>query len=218
MSLKSRLKENQTEGDVKEDVKKSLSEEETEKMSDTYETPERIAFSKGEKDYPKKIDKVYAQMKTGDVFLEVLEDGFNLTDEDKGYNTKIHINFSRLDKSMKQKAFKSHYLDLTNFLYLRNIFLSGKYSVLEELERATLNATKKYCESIFSEYKQPDKSISNTFYVTPGMKQGNWMIGIVEVNSKTKENQRIQVPVTTARLIAMLELIYLAYQKHLFRN
>ena len=195
-----------------------MSEEETEKMSDTYETRERIAFSKGEKDYPKKIDKVYAQMKTGDVFLEVLEDGFNLTDEDKGYNTKIHINFSQLDKSMKQKAFKSHYLDLTNFLYLRNIFLSGKYSVLEELERATLNATKKYCESIFSEYKQPDKSISNTFYVTPGMKQGNWMIGIVEVNSKTKENQRIQVPVTTARLIAMLELIYLAYQKHLFRN
>ena len=123
MSLKSRLKENQTEGDVKEDVKKSLSEEETEKMSDTYETRERIAFSKGEKDYPKKIDKVYAQMKTGDVFLEVLEDGFNLTDEDKGYNTKIHINFSQLDKSMKQKAFKSHYLDLTNFLYLRNIFL-----------------------------------------------------------------------------------------------
>ena len=50
------------------------------------------------------------------------------------------------------------------------------------------------------------------------MKQGNWMIGIVEVNSKTKENQRIQVPVTTARLIAMLKLIYLAYQKHLFRN
>lgn len=218
MSLKSRLKENKKEETVNKDIGEIVSEVEQESKSEVAEVSELIAYRKEDADYPKKIDKVYAQMKTGDAFLEVLEDGFNLKDDEKGYNTKIHVNFSQLDKSMKQKVFKSHYLDLTNFLYLRNIFLSGEYATLEKAERATLSTTKKYCECIFSEYKQPDENISNTFYVTPGMKKGNWMIGVVEVNSKTKESQRVQVPVTTSRLIAMLELIYLAYQKHLFRN
>lgn len=166
--------------------------------------------------FAKKIDKIYAKMGTGDAFLEVLEDGFNLVDEEKGYETKVHFNFSQLDKNQKQKDFMSHYLNLTSFLYLRNMFVTGEYVIREEEERASLGPKKKFCESIYSEYKKPNDELSSTFYVTPGMKQGTWMVGVVEVNTKERKSRRIQIPVTTERLIGSLELIYLAYQKNIF--
>lgn len=168
------------------------------------------------KSYPQKIDKIYAQKKGGDAFFEVLEDGFNLTKENKGYATKVHFNFTQLDENMKQRVFLAHYLDITNFLYLRYLFVSGEAYLLEDEERKSLGMSKKYAQPIYSEFKKPDEKSSSVFSLTPGIKKGNWMIGVSV--TKDGKTERVSVPITTERLIGSLELIYLAYQKHLFKH
>ena len=67
------------------------------------EVKTEVKEKEDKKEYAKKIDKVYAQRKTGgDVFLEVLQDGFNLVDDDAGMDCKVHMNFVELDESNKQ--------------------------------------------------------------------------------------------------------------------
>lgn len=211
MGIKDRYKKSNEQTKIKKPL---VSEKENKTMVLKNREDKKTPDVQKQDDFPKKIDKVYAKLQSGDAFLEILEDGFNLADENKGYNTKVHFNFIQLDKNDKQTGFLSHYLDLTNFLYLRNMFLTGEYISLEEEERSKLSLSKKYCDSIFSEFKKPDKTISSTFYVTPGMSEGRWMLGVVRVEEG--KSKRIQVPVETGRLIGMLELIYLAYQKNLF--
>lgn len=184
----------------------SINKEETKEVND----------KEIEKEYAKKIDKIYAQRKSGgDVFLEVLEDGFNLNDEDAGMDCKVHFNFIELDDKNKQKAFISHFLDFKNLLYLRWAFTSGYIFDLEEVEREAMRSgKKKYASAVFSEFKQPEadgKAFQRTFSLTPGNKEGNWMVGISE--TKDSKTQRIAVPVKTERLVAMIEFIYLAYLK-----
>lgn len=135
------------------------------------------------KEYAKKIDKVYAQRKTGgDVFLEVLQDGFNLIDDDAGMDCKVHMNFVELDESNKQKVFIPYYLDFKNLLYLRWAFTSGYIFDLEATEREAMrDGKKKFASAVFSEFKQPEfegKAFQRTFTVTPGNREGNWMIGV----------------------------------------
>lgn len=198
----------------KAEVKESI--ENPEIVKENKETEVLASGNQEVKSYPQKIDKVYAQKKGGDAFLEVLEDGFNLTKENKGYATKVHFNFTQLDENMKQKTFLAHYLDITSFLYLRYLFVSGEAYLLEDEERASLSTSKKYAQPIYSEFKKPGEKASSVFSVTPGMKKGNWMIGVSV--SKEGKTERVSVPVTTERLIGLLELIYLAYQKHLFKH
>jgi|GEM_PF-3854571 hypothetical protein len=169
------------------------------------------------KEYAKKIDKVYAQRKTGgDVFLEVLQDGFNLIDDDAGMDCKVHMNFVELDESNKQKAFIPYYLDFKNLLYLRWAFTSGYIFDLEATEREAMrDGKKKFASAVFSEFKQPEfegKAFQRTFTVTPGNREGNWMIGVSE--TRDGKTARVSVPVRTERLVAMLEFIYLAYIKN----
>ena len=169
------------------------------------------------KEYAKKIDKVYAQRKTGgDVFLEVLQDGFNLIDDDAGMDCKVHMNFVELDESNKQKVFIPYYLDFKNLLYLRWAFTSGYIFDLEATEREAMrDGKKKFASAVFSEFKQPEfegKAFQRTFTVTPGNREGNWMIGVSE--TKDGKTVRVSVPVRTERLVAMLEFIYLAYIKN----
>lgn len=169
------------------------------------------------KEYAKKIDKVYAQRKTGgDVFLEVLQDGFNLVDDDAGMDCKVHMNFVELDESNKQKAFIPYYLDFKNLLYLRWAFTSGYIFDLEATEREAMrDGKKKFASAVFSEFKQPEfegKAFQRTFTVTPGNREGNWMIGVSE--TRDGKTARVSVPVRTERLVAMLEFIYLAYIKN----
>ena len=169
------------------------------------------------KEYAKKIDKVYAQRKTGgDVFLEVLQDGFNLVDNDAGMDCKVHMNFVELDESNKQKAFIPYYLDFKNLLYLRWAFTSGYIFDLEATEREAMrDGKKKFASAVFSEFKQPEfegKAFQRTFTVTPGNREGNWMIGVSE--TRDGKTARVSVPVRTERLVAMLEFIYLAYIKN----
>ena len=169
------------------------------------------------KEYAKKIDKVYAQRKTGgDVFLEVLQDGFNLIDDDAGMDCKVHMNFVELDESNKQKVFIPYYLDFKNLLYLRWAFTSGYIFDLEATEREAMrDGKKKFASAVFSEFKQPEfegKAFQRTFTVTPGNREGNWMIGVPE--TRDGKTARVSVPVRTERLVAMLEFIYLAYIKN----
>ena len=169
------------------------------------------------KEYAKKIDKVYAQRKKGgDVFLEVLQDGFNLVDDDAGMDCKVHMNFVELDESNKQKAFIPYYLDFKNLLYLRWAFTSGYIFDLEATEREAMrDGKKKFASAVFSEFKQPEfegKAFQRTFTVTPGNREGNWMIGVSE--TRDGKTARVSVPVRTERLVAMLEFIYLAYIKN----
>lgn len=169
------------------------------------------------KEYAKKIDKVYAQRKTGgDVFLEVLQDGFNLIDDDAGMDCKVHMNFVELDESNKQKVFIPYYLDFKNLLYLRWAFTSGYIFDLEATEREAMrDGKKKFASAVFSEFKQPEfegKAFQRTFTVTPGNREGNWMIGVSE--TRDGKTARVSVPVRTERLVAMLEFIYLAYIKN----
>lgn len=208
MGLRS-LKQNKAEGTMKTDTLakvESINKEEVKKVN------ERDT----EKEYAKKIDKIYAQRKSGgDVFLEVLEDGFNLNDEDAGLDCKVHINFVELDEKNKQKAFISHFLDFKNLLYLRWAFTSGYIFDLEEVEREEMRSgKKKYASAVFSEFKQPEsdgKAFQRTFTLTPGNKEGNWMVGVAE--TRDGKTQRIAVPVKTERLVAMIEFIYLSYLK-----
>lgn len=207
MGLKDRAKEKKKEVEVRKDTQK---EERAGIMQMSQEQEER-------KEYAKKIDKVYAQRKVGgDVFLEVLQDGFNLKDDDSGMDCKVHMNFIELDESNKQKAFIPYYLDLKNLLYLRWAFTSGHIFDLEAVEREAMSTgKKKYASAVFSEFKQPEtdgKTFQRTFTLTPGNREGNWMIGV----SETKEGKtlRVAVPVKTERLVAMMEFIYLAYIKN----
>lgn len=152
----------------------------------------------------------------GDVFLEVLQDGFNLVDDDAGMDCKVHMNFVELDESNKQKAFIPYYLDFKNLLYLRWAFTSGYIFDLEATEREAMrDGKKKFASAVFSEFKQPEsdgKTYQRTFTVTPGNREGNWMIGVSE--TKDGKTVRVSVPVRTERLVAMLEFIYLAYIKN----
>lgn len=181
------------------------------------EVKTEVKEKEDKKEYAKKIDKVYAQRKTGgDVFLEVLQDGFNLVDDDAGMDCKVHINFVELDESNKQKAFIPYYLDFKNLLYLRWAFTSGYIFDLEATEREAMrDGKKKFASAVFSEFKQPEfegKTFQRTFTVTPGNREGNWMIGVSE--TKDGKTVRVSVPVRTERLVAMLEFIYLAYIKN----
>lgn len=181
------------------------------------EVKTEVKEKEDKKEYAKKIDKVYAQRKTGgDVFLEVLQDGFNLVDDDAGMDCKVHINFVELDESNKQKAFIPYYLDFKNLLYLRWAFTSGYIFDLEATEREVMrDGKKKFASAVFSEFKQPEsdgKTYQRTFTVTPGNREGNWMIGVSE--TKDGKTVRVSVPVRTERLVAMLEFIYLAYIKN----
>lgn len=181
------------------------------------EVKTEVKEKEDKKEYAKKIDKVYAQRKTGgDVFLEVLQDGFNLVDDDAGMDCKVHINFVELDESNKQKAFIPYYLDFKNLLYLRWAFTSGYIFDLEATEREAMrDGKKKFASAVFSEFKQPEsdgKTYQRTFTVTPGNREGNWMIGVSE--TKDGKTVRVSVPVRTERLVAMLEFIYLAYIKN----
>lgn len=181
------------------------------------EVKTEVKEKEDKKEYAKKIDKVYAQRKTGgDVFLEVLQDGFNLVDDDAGMDCKVHMNFVELDESNKQKAFIPYYLDFKNLLYLRWAFTSGYIFDLEATEREAMrDGKKKFASAVFSEFKQPEsdgKTYQRTFTVTPGNREGNWMIGVSE--TKDGKTARVSVPVRTERLVAMLEFIYLAYIKN----
>lgn len=181
------------------------------------EVKTEVKEKEDKKEYAKKIDKVYAQRKTGgDVFLEVLQDGFNLVDDDAGMDCKVHMNFVELDESNKQKAFIPYYLDFKNLLYLRWAFTSGYIFDLEATEREAMrDGKKKFASAVFSEFKQPEsdgKTYQRTFTVTPGNREGNWMIGVSE--TKDGKTVRVSVPVRTERLVAMLEFIYLAYIKN----
>ena len=210
MGLKSKLKQN-----------KKVESTEVESVEMKSYTPQsmeskEIRQDSTQKDYAKKIDKIYAQRKTGgDVFLEVLEDGFNLTDEDSGMDCKVHMNFIELDEKNKQKAFIPYYLDFKNLLYLRWAFTSGYIFDLEATEREAMKeGRKKFASAIYSEFKQPEsegKTYQRTFTVTPGNKEGNWMIGVSE--TRDGKTTRVAVPVRTERLAAMLEFIYIAYIK-----
>ena len=74
---------------------------------------------------------------------------------------------------------------------------------------------KKFASAVFSEFKQPEfegKAFQRTFTVTPGNREGNWMIGVSE--TRDGKTARVSVPVRTERLVAMLEFIYLAYIKN----
>lgn len=180
------------------------------------EVKTEVKEKEDKKEYAKKIDKVYAQRKTGgDVFLEVLQDGFNLVD-DAGMDCKVHMNFVELDESNKQKAFIPYYLDFKNLLYLRWAFTSGYIFDLEATEREAMrDGKKKFASAVFSEFKQPEfegKAFQRTFTVTPGNREGNWMIGVSE--TRDGKTARVSVPVRTERLVAMLEFIYLAYIKN----
>lgn len=181
------------------------------------EVKTEVKEKEDKKEYAKKIVKVYAQRKTGgDVFLEVLQDGFNLVDDDAGMDCKVHMNFVELDESNKQKAFIPYYLDFKNLLYLRWAFTSGYIFDLEATEREAMrDGKKKFASAVFSEFKQPEsdgKTYQRTFTVTPGNREGNWMIGVSE--TKDGKTVRVSVPVRTERLVAMLEFIYLAYIKN----
>ena len=181
------------------------------------EVKTEVKEKEDKKEYAKKIDKVYAQRKTGgDVFLEVLQDGFNLVDDDAGMDCKVHMNFVELDESNKQKAFIPYYLDFKNLLYLRWAFTSGYIFDLEATEREAMrDGKKKFASAVFSEFKQPEfegKAFQRTFTVTPGNREGNWMIGVSE--TRDGKTTRVSVPVRTERLVAMLEFIYLAYIKN----
>lgn len=181
------------------------------------EVKTEVKEKEDKKEYAKKIDKVYAQRKTGgDVFLEVLQDGFNLVDDDAGMDCKVHMNFVELDESNKQKAFIPYYLDFKNLLYLRWAFTSGYIFDLEATEREAMrDGKKKFASAVFSEFKQPEfegKAFQRTFTVTPGNREGNWMIGVSE--TRDGKTARVSVPVRTERLVAMLEFIYLAYIKN----
>mgnify|MGYP005762324095 FL=1 len=181
------------------------------------EVKTEVKEKEDKKEYAKKIDKVYAQRKTGgDVFLEVLQDGFNLVDNDAGMDCKVHMNFVELDESNKQKAFIPYYLDFKNLLYLRWAFTSGYIFDLEATEREAMrDGKKKFASAVFSEFKQPEfegKAFQRTFTVTPGNREGNWMIGVSE--TRDGKTARVSVPVRTERLVAMLEFIYLAYIKN----
>lgn len=181
------------------------------------EVKTEVKEKEDKKEYAKKIDKVYAQRKTGgDVFLEVLQDGFNLVDNDAGMDCKVHMNFVELDESNKQKAFIPYYLDFKNLLYLRWAFTSGYIFDLEATEREAMrDGKKKFASAVFSEFKQPEsdgKTYQRTFTVTPGNREGNWMIGVSE--TRDGKTARVSVPVRTERLVAMLEFIYLAYIKN----
>lgn len=181
------------------------------------EVKTEVKEKEDKKEYAKKIDKVYAQRKTGgDVFLEVLQDGFNLVDDDAGMDCKVHMNFVELDESNKQKAFIPYYLDFKNLLYLRWAFTSGYIFDLEATEREAMrDGKKKFASAVFSEFKQPEsdgKTYQRTFTVTPGNREGNWMIGVSE--TRDGKTARVSVPVRTERLVAMLEFIYLAYIKN----
>lgn len=181
------------------------------------EVKNEVKEKEDKKEYAKKIDKVYAQRKTGgDVFLEVLQDGFNLVDDDAGMDCKVHMNFVELDESNKQKAFIPYYLDFKNLLYLRWAFTSGYIFDLEATEREAMrDGKKKFASAVFSEFKQPEfegKAFQRTFTVTPGNREGNWMIGVSE--TRDGKTARVSVPVRTERLVAMLEFIYLAYIKN----
>lgn len=181
------------------------------------EVKTEVKEKEDKKEYAKKIDKVYAQRKTGgDVFLEVLQDRFNLVDDDAGMDCKVHMNFVELDESNKQKAFIPYYLDFKNLLYLRWAFTSGYIFDLEATEREAMrDGKKKFASAVFSEFKQPEfegKAFQRTFTVTPGNREGNWMIGVSE--TRDGKTARVSVPVRTERLVAMLEFIYLAYIKN----
>lgn len=181
------------------------------------EVKTEVKEKEDKKEYAKKIDKVYAQRKTGgDVFLEVLQDGFNLVDDDAGMDCKVHMNFVELDEYNKQKAFIPYYLDFKNLLYLRWAFTSGYIFDLEATEREAMrDGKKKFASAVFSEFKQPEfegKAFQRTFTVTPGNREGNWMIGVSE--TRDGKTARVSVPVRTERLVAMLEFIYLAYIKN----
>lgn len=181
------------------------------------EVKTEVKEKEDKKEYAKKIDKVYAQRKTGgDVFLEVLQDGFNLVDDDAGMDCKVHMNFVELDESNKQKAFIPYYLDFKNLLYLRWAFTSGYIFDLEATEREAMrDGKKKFASAVFSEFKQPEfegKAFQRTFTVTPGNREGNWMIGVSE--TRDGKTARVSVPVRTERLVALLEFIYLAYIKN----
>lgn len=181
------------------------------------EVKTEVKEKEDKKEYAKKIDKVYAQRKTGgDVFLEVLQDGFNLVDDDAGMDCKVHMNVVELDESNKQKAFIPYYLDFKNLLYLRWAFTSGYIFDLEATEREAMrDGKKKFASAVFSEFKQPEfegKAFQRTFTVTPGNREGNWMIGVSE--TRDGKTARVSVPVRTERLVAMLEFIYLAYIKN----
>lgn len=181
------------------------------------EVKTEVKEKEDKKEYAKKIDIVYAQRKTGgDVFLEVLQDGFNLVDDDAGMDCKVHMNFVELDEYNKQKAFIPYYLDFKNLLYLRWAFTSGYIFDLEATEREAMrDGKKKFASAVFSEFKQPEfegKAFQRTFTVTPGNREGNWMIGVSE--TRDGKTARVSVPVRTERLVAMLEFIYLAYIKN----
>ena len=181
------------------------------------EVKTEVKEKEDKKEYAKKIDKVYAQRKTGgDVFLEVLQNGFNLVDDDAGMDCKVHMNFVELDESNKQKAFIPYYLDFKNLLYLRWAFTSGYIFDLEATEREAMrDGKKKFASAVFSEFKQPEfegKAFQRTFTVTPGNREETWMIGVLETRSG--KTARVSVPVRTERLVAMLEFIYLAYIKN----
>lgn len=182
-------------------------------------TQDSVSFSTAQphqnddvRDYGNKIDKVYAQMKTGDCFVEVIDDGFNLVTDDSGIgSTKIHFNFVKLNSRMKQEVFLPYYMDVSNFLALRYLLASGLIFTLEEQER---NKGGKYLGAVFSEFKAPNNGKeTKTFSVVPGMKKGNWMLNASYVHDGKTE--RVGVPINTGRLAAMCELIYLAYQKSL---
>ena len=185
------------------------------KEVDSQKDTEIVANSNKKRDYGEKIDFVYAQMSQGDAFIEVMTDGFNLKDENKGIGaSKVHFNFAKLNKNQKQEVFVSHFLDVSNFMALRWLFLSGKIFELENEKREEAKKKKsKFIDSVYSEYKAPDSSSSKNFSITPGMKSGNWMVNISYTHEGRTE--RVGVPMKTERLVAMLELIYLAYQKHL---
>ena len=77
------------------------------------------------------------------------------------------------------------------------------------------DAKKKSASAVLSEFKQAEfegKAFQRTFTVTPGNREGNWMIGVSE--TRDGKTARVSVPVRTERLVAMLEFIYLAYIKN----
>lgn len=210
MSLKNKINKQREHIEVKEIV------QDEQLIQQTNNTPEVFSEEKKQnterKDYAKKIDKLYVQMKNGDVICEVYEDGFNLNDENKGLETKVHINFSKLNAGKKQQAFIQYYLDLTKFLELKYLLTSG----IASTKAVEMKESGKVSE-VFSEFKNPEGTdIMKRLTLKPASNADTWFLTATESSKKEGKSSMVSISVSTGRLIAMLELIYLAYQRHLF--
>ena len=88
--------------------------------------------------------------------------------------------------------------------------------VVYELEDEYRKSTKKFKDPVFSEFKAPeegDVKTSKSLTLIPGMKSGNWMLNAAYTHDGKTE--RVGVPMSTQRLVSLLEMIYISYTKFL---